>query len=184
MANAYIDKIAIAENTYDIQDSTARAIVEGAQASNTVFAGPSSGASASPSFRKIVAADLPIATTSSLGIVRPDGVTVVINEGIISAISSSSSEEINYTAQSITINTNSWSNNTATASVSNMTPVKEVIVSPDSNSLAEWDKSRVYCSSQSANSLIFSCTTTPTATITANILVLEGSTLNANGVSF
>lgn len=107
MANAYIDKIAIAENTYDIQDSTARAIVEGAQASNTVFAGPSSGTNASPSFRKIVAADLPIATTSSLGIVRPDGVTVVINEGIISAISSSSSEEVNYTTQSITINTSS-----------------------------------------------------------------------------
>lgn len=55
------------------------------QAINTVFAGPSSGSSATPTFRGIVAADLPLATTGAFGAVKPDGSTITISGGVISS---------------------------------------------------------------------------------------------------
>lgn len=41
------------------------------QSANTIFAGPASGSAASPSFRSLVAADLPLATSGTTGAVRP-----------------------------------------------------------------------------------------------------------------
>lgn len=45
-------------------------LLGGAQSANTVYAGPSSGASASPAFRALVGADLPVPGASSLGGVK------------------------------------------------------------------------------------------------------------------
>ena len=53
---------------------------------NTFFAGPSSGSPAQPSWRTIVPADLPVATGSTLGVVKPDNSTVTISGGVLSAI--------------------------------------------------------------------------------------------------
>jgi hypothetical protein len=54
---------------------------------NTVLAGPTSGSAAVPTFRALVAADLPIATTGALGAVKPDGATITISGGgVISAV--------------------------------------------------------------------------------------------------
>jgi hypothetical protein len=56
------------------------------QAANTVFAGPTTGAAATPAFRALVSADLPIATTLVPGAVQPDGTTITINgSGVIVA---------------------------------------------------------------------------------------------------
>ena len=55
------------------------------QSVNKVFAGPASGSVATPTFRSLVAADLPVATTSSLGAVQPDGTSITISGGVISA---------------------------------------------------------------------------------------------------
>lgn len=53
---------------------------------NEVYAGPTTGAAALPTFRLLVPADLPIATTSLLGAVKPDGTTITVNiSGVISA---------------------------------------------------------------------------------------------------
>jgi hypothetical protein len=57
------------------------------QSANTVFAGPASGSAASPTFRSLVAADMPLATTSAFGAVKPDGTTITISGGVISAAS-------------------------------------------------------------------------------------------------
>ncbi len=54
---------------------------------NTVFASPSNGSSGAPLFRSLVPADIPVATTSALGAVEPDGTTITISGGIISAVS-------------------------------------------------------------------------------------------------
>ena len=109
MANAYIDKIAIATDTYDIQDSTARAILEDAQEANTIFAGPVNGSAATPSFRVLTSADLPLGTVTAPGALKPDGSTIVVNNGIISAIGSGGSDgediEVDYIAQTVTIAT-------------------------------------------------------------------------------
>lgn len=61
-------------------------ITDNAQSANEVFAGPASGSAAAPGFRAIVSADLPVATTSALGAVKPDGTTITVNgSGVISA---------------------------------------------------------------------------------------------------
>lgn len=60
-------------------------IVDNAQNANLVFAGPVSGSAATPVFRTLVPADLPVATTSLFGAVKPDGTSVLISGGVISA---------------------------------------------------------------------------------------------------
>ena len=56
------------------------------ETANTVFAGPASGSAAAPTFRALVAADLPVATTSAFGAVKPDGSTITISGGVITAV--------------------------------------------------------------------------------------------------
>lgn len=55
------------------------------QTANTHFAGPITGSAAAPTFRALVPADLPVATTGALGAVKPDGTTITISGGTISA---------------------------------------------------------------------------------------------------
>lgn len=64
------------------------AVTDNVQAANVVFAGPASGASAVPGFRAVVAADLPLATTAAVGVVKADGTTITITGGILSGSSS------------------------------------------------------------------------------------------------
>lgn len=54
------------------------------ETANTVFAAPN-GSTGAPAFRALVGADLPLATTSSFGTVKPDGSTITISNGVISA---------------------------------------------------------------------------------------------------
>jgi Chaperone of endosialidase len=60
------------------------------QSANLVWAGPATGSAAAPTFRALVAADLPLATTSAFGAVKPDGSTITISGGVISAVASGS----------------------------------------------------------------------------------------------
>jgi hypothetical protein len=57
-----------------------------AQTANTVFAGPTTGAAAAPTFRALVAGDLPLATSSAFGAVRPDNSTIAVSGGVISLV--------------------------------------------------------------------------------------------------
>lgn len=52
---------------------------------NMIAAGPATGSPAAPTFRSLVAADLPVATGSAFGAVKPDGTTITISSGVISA---------------------------------------------------------------------------------------------------
>jgi hypothetical protein len=54
------------------------------QSANTVFAGPASGADATPTFRGLTSADLPIATATTLGIVSV-GSGLTVDGGVLSA---------------------------------------------------------------------------------------------------
>lgn len=56
-----------------------------AQAANEILSGPTTGSNANPTFRSLVPADLPVATTSALGAVKPDGTSITISTGVISA---------------------------------------------------------------------------------------------------
>lgn len=54
------------------------------QNANIVFAGPASGGATTPTFRALVAADLPLATSGAFGAVKPDNTTISISSGVIS----------------------------------------------------------------------------------------------------
>ncbi len=56
------------------------------QAAHSVFVGPASGSAATPTFRILQSSDLPVATTSILGAVQPDGTTIGIADGVISVL--------------------------------------------------------------------------------------------------
>jgi hypothetical protein len=56
------------------------------ESANTFFAGPTTGAATTPTFRAIVAADLPLATSSAFGAVKPDNTSITVSGGVITAI--------------------------------------------------------------------------------------------------
>jgi hypothetical protein len=65
--------------------------VAGSQAPATVYAGPTTGAPATPAFRTLVPTDLPIASASQRGAARADGTTITAAaDGTFSAVSSGS----------------------------------------------------------------------------------------------
>lgn len=61
------------------------------QSANQVLAGPASGSAAAPAFRALVPADLPVATSSALGAVKPDGTIITDTSGAITVAQASSS---------------------------------------------------------------------------------------------
>ncbi len=74
------------------------------EAANLVLAGPASGAAAAPTFRALVAADLPLATGSAFGAVKPDGTTVTISGGVISSVGGASGANPTATAGPAAVN--------------------------------------------------------------------------------
>jgi hypothetical protein len=68
-----------------ITSSGTLAITKANQNANLVYAGPSSGSAAAPTFRSIAAADLPLGSSSAFGAVKVDGTTITASAGVISA---------------------------------------------------------------------------------------------------
>jgi hypothetical protein len=65
---------------------------------NTVWSGPTTGAAAAPTFRALVSADLPVATSSLPGAAKPDNqTTVVAATGAISTTAANTTFAINHT---------------------------------------------------------------------------------------
>lgn len=79
-----------------------------------------------------------------------------------------------YATQAVSIPTSAWSGTTATVSASVVTATNDVIVAPAPASISAWAAAGVYCSAQGAGTLTFTCSTTPTAALTANVMAFEG----------
>ena len=73
--------VAIAVSYPDAYSATLTATLD-TQAAATVFAGPTSGANAAPTFRAIAPADLPDATVSTKGIIQP-GTGLAVTAGVL-----------------------------------------------------------------------------------------------------
>ena len=58
------------------------AVTKATQTENKVFAGPATGSAAAPTFRSLVAADLPLGTDAAPGALQGDGVTIVVSAGV------------------------------------------------------------------------------------------------------
>ena len=70
----------------------------------------------------------------------------------------------------VTIATTDWSSNTASVTVSGLTATSVVWVAPDNASQSAYTTAGVYASSQSADTLAFSCTQTPASSLTINVV--------------
>lgn len=71
-----------------------------------------------------------------------------------------------------TIATSDWSSSTCTKSVTGVTASNTVIVAADPASHDVASNAGVYCNGQGAGTLSFVCSTTPSASITVNVLML------------
>ncbi len=65
------------------------AVTKQTQSANTVYAGPTTGSAAAPTFRAVVAADLPLGSSSAFGAVKVDNVTITASAGVITAVGGS-----------------------------------------------------------------------------------------------
>ena len=75
----------------------------------------------------------------------------------------------------VTLTTAGWSNNSQSVTVTGVTASNSVIVTAAAASESTYLNCGVKCSSQAANTLTFTCTTTPTDAIDVNVIVLTGN---------
>jgi hypothetical protein len=62
------------------------AVTKATQTANKVFGGPATGSPAAPTFRSLVAADLPLGTDAAPGALQGDGSTIVVTAGVATAV--------------------------------------------------------------------------------------------------
>ena len=107
---------------------------------------------------------------------RTDG---MIQGKIQSAVQDGSGNNIASTYQTkhktatITIAVADWSNNTCTKTATGVTASNTIFVSPAPDSLSTYGEAGVYCSAQAANSLTFTCTATPTTSVSVNVVIFD-----------
>ena len=72
----------------------------------------------------------------------------------------------------VTLAAANWSSNTQTVSVTGMTATGVVLVSPDPTGQSAYTSAGIICSAQAAGTLTFTCSTTPTADLSVNVVML------------
>ena len=120
---------------------------------------------------------IPVASTTQLGTVMIDGESIVIKNNKISTPG-----QVSVMPETITIAPSEWSNGTCTKSITSLMDNSTVFVTYAPESAADYLAANIYCSAQGADTLTFSCTTTPSVSVKINVLVvnkpitLEGTT--------
>ena len=76
-----------------------------------------------------------------------------------------------YSSATVTLAVADWSNDTATKTVSGVTTSNLVQVSPAPASAEAYAAAGIICTTQAANSLTFTCKTTPSVAITVNVVI-------------
>lgn len=74
---------------------------------------------------------------------------------------------------SVSLPVASWSSDTQTVTVSGVTSTSILVVTASPTSFEQYADFGVYASAQSTNSVTFSCVTTPTVALTANIMYIN-----------
>lgn len=72
----------------------------------------------------------------------------------------------------ITLTSAGWSSNTQTVNVTGMTATGVVMVSPDPSNQSAYTSAGIICTAQATDSLTFTCTSTPSADLTVNVVML------------
>lgn len=83
---------------------------------------------------------------------------------------------VTYSTMSVSLPVNGWSSSTQTVSASIVTATNDVIVAPQPSDTTAWAAAGVVCTAQGSGTLTFTCTITPPAALTANVMAFEGGT--------
>lgn len=78
-----------------------------------------------------------------------------------------------HSAISVTLTTAWWSSSTQTVSATWVTASNTVIVSPAPSSISDYTDNWVYCSAQGSGTLTFTCDSTPSNSITVNVVIMN-----------
>ena len=100
------------------------------------------------------------ASTTYIEIYRVDGITTPANSKGVIAL------------KTVTLPKTGWSSLTQTVAVDDVTANNSVLVCAAPSSQTAFMGSGVYCSAQGANSLTFTCGTTPTIDLTVNVIIV------------
>ena len=73
----------------------------------------------------------------------------------------------------VTISTSDWNNGTCTKTASGVTASNTVIVSPASASFEAYGEAQVRATAQGTNQITFTCTDTPSSSLTVNIAIFD-----------
>lgn len=112
------------------------------------------------------------------------GKTFYLANGTKATGTSSGGGTTSHTTIAVILTVAGWSNNAQTVSASPVTTTNDVIVSPDPSSAVDWAAAGILCTAQGAGTLTFTCATTPTDALTANVMVLSGGVSSASGEVF
>jgi len=74
--------------------------------------------------------------------------------------------------RNITLSSTGWSNNTQIVTVTGVTTTNTIFVSPAPTSQDDYTKAKIICTTQSTDSLTFTCSTTPTTNISVNCVIM------------
>lgn len=105
-----------------------------------------------------------------------DGLATVANTGVYSDLTGKPVAGTDYAVPSktstVTLTVAGWSSNTQTVNVAGVTASNLVLVNYAPASRAAWIDADIYCSAQGAGTLTFTCDSTPTEAITANVAIV------------
>lgn len=87
---------------------------------------------------------------------------------------SNTEKENKHKSELITLLASEWVNNIQTVSVNGVTTNNDIIISPNSDSIASYTKFGIYCTMQTSGNLSFSCNKEPTENIKVNVVILGG----------
>lgn len=93
--------------------------------------------------------------------------------GITSSNISSWNGKASVSSITVSLVVANWSNNSQTVTATGVTASNNVIVSPAPASIDNYVAAGIKCTAQTANSLTFTCTTTPSTAISVNVLVIS-----------
>lgn len=141
---------------------------------NSITNGPALGSSITTFLRNdgswaIPPGTITTATTSGSG----NAVTAITASNGALTITKGTTFQTNIGKLTLSLTTSGWSNNSQTITVTGVTTSNHIIVSPAPASIDNYTTAKIKCTTQAANSLTFTCETTPTAAISVNVLIIN-----------
>ena len=105
-------------------------------------------------------------------LVSGTNIKTVNNESILGSGNITISGGASATTATASLAVADWSNKVQTVSVTGVTASNNAIVAPAPSDSTAWVAAGIVCTAQGAGTLTFTCIKTPTAALTANVLIL------------